>query len=64
VIAIRPRFQHCQKAKIVILRASDKVRCLDSGGVCRRCPKDLNADGQPLKGLTTHFAFRDLAPNR
>src|SRR5579859_5650281 len=26
----------------VILRASDEVRCLDSGGVYRRCPKNLN----------------------
>src|SRR5258708_39242041 len=29
-------------AKLVILRASDKVRCLDSGGLYRRCPKNLN----------------------
>jgi len=24
---------------------------------------DAESDGQPVKGLTTHFAFRDLAPN-
>jgi len=27
---------------LVILRASDKVRCLDSGGFYRRCPKNLS----------------------
>jgi hypothetical protein len=33
----------CEKVKLVILRASDEVRCLDSGCLYRRCPKNLNS---------------------
>ena len=29
-------------ACVVILRASDEVRFVDSGGFYRRCPKNLN----------------------
>jgi hypothetical protein len=34
--------------RFVILSASDKVQCRDSGGVYRRCAKDLNVSAETI----------------
>ena len=42
-----PRVLDAHLARLVILRASDEVRCLDSGDLYRRCPKNLNLSPTP-----------------
>ena len=53
----------------VILRASDKVRHVDSGGIYRRCPKNLNLNTttyfpaiEPPKFSTCHTPTKRSSP--